>query len=308
VDGEDNRAAFATLHEVLLVTCRLLAPIAPFVTDWIHRELSGRSVHLERYTRARRAPALPDLERGMAAVQRLATLGRAAREEAGIKVRQPLSRLVCVVPDQAESTLDGLIPLLAAELNVKQVAFASSADSLVTLEARPNFRSLGKKFGQRTQLAAEAVKKLGNDALRALERGEQVAISVGNDSHLLDRDDLTIVRRASGSLVVSEAAGYFAAIDPTVTPALRSEGIAREIVSRVQRLRKESGLAVSDRIVLAVQGAGDTDAAVREHRDWIAGEVLAREIVIGELSGDHQAVQEVDIDGLAVRVAITRVD
>jgi isoleucyl-tRNA synthetase len=308
VEGDDNRAAFATLHEVLTVTCRLLAPVAPFVTDWVHRELTGRSVHLERYTREHRARAMPDLERGMAAVQRLATLGRAAREEAGIKVRQPLSRLVCVVPDQAESILDGLVPLLAAELNVKRVDFASSADSLVTLEARPNFRTLGKKFGRRTQLAAEAVKALDSEALRAFERGEALAISVDNEARLLDRDDVTIVRRASGSLVVSEAAGYFAAIDPTVTPALRSEGIAREIVSRVQRLRKEAGLAVSDRIVLAVEGGGDVDIAVREHRQWIAGEVLAREIAVGEITSDHQAMQEVDIDDLVVRIAITRVD
>jgi isoleucyl-tRNA synthetase len=308
VDGEDNRAAFATLHEVLAVTCRLLAPIAPFVTDWVHRELTGRSVHLESYARDRRPRAQPDLERGMAAVQRLATLGRAAREEAGIKVRQPLSRLVCVVPEQAGFVLDGLVSLLASELNVKQVDFASSADSLVTLEARPNFRSLGKKFGSLTPLAAEAVKALDSEALRAFERGEPLAISVNNESRLLEREDLTIVRRASGSLVVSEAAGYFAAIDPVVTPALRSEGIAREIVSRVQRLRKEAGLAVSDRIVLAVEGDGEVSGAVREHRQWIADEVLARDIALGEIPGDHQALQEVDIDGLAVRIAITRVD
>jgi isoleucyl-tRNA synthetase len=244
----------------------------------------------------------------MAAVQRLATLGRSAREEAGIKVRQPLSRLVCVVPDQAGSALQELVPLLAAELNVKQVDFASSADSLVTLEARPNFRSLGKKFGASTPIAAEAVKALDSDALRAFERGEPLAISVNNESRLLDQDDLTIVRRASGSLVVSEADGYFAAVDPVVTPALRSEGIARELVSRVQRLRKEAGLAVSDRIVLAVQGGGEVESAVQAHREWIAGEVLAREIAVGEIPGDHQALQEVDIDGLAVRIAITRVE
>ena len=144
--------------------------------------------------------------------------------------------------------MERLVGLLANELNVKEVSFLSSADALVTLEAKPNFRSLGKKFGKQTPLAAQAVTALTSEALLAFEKGEPLAISVGNDAKQLDADDLTIVRRASGKLVVKEAGGYFAAIDATVTPELRTEGLAREIVSRVQRMRKEAGFAVSDRI------------------------------------------------------------
>jgi len=322
VDGADNRAAFATLHEVLTVVCRLLAPFAPFVTDWMHRELTGASVHLAPYTRDELPPggaggrgvppaATPGLDAALEAAMRdvrlLATLGRAAREEVGIKVRQPLSRLVCVVPKGRESSVMPLVPLLAAELNVKDVTFVSSADTLVTLQAKPNFRSLGKKFGKSTPTAAQAVAAFTSEHLRRFEAGEPLTVTVDGQTHTLDADDLTIVRQASGSLVVKGEGGYFAAVDPEVTPALRREGLARELVSRVQRLRRDAGLAVSDRVALWVWGASEIEAAVREFRDWIAEEVLAREIAVGDaIPGEAYATQAVDLDGLAATVALTR--
>ncbi|MEO8194174.1 MAG: isoleucine--tRNA ligase [Gemmatimonadales bacterium] len=311
VEGEDNRAAFATLREVLVVTCRLLAPFAPFVSDWVHTEVAGDSVHLASYVRDGEAERDLHLEEAMGHIRALSTLGRAAREEAGVKVRQPLSRMVCVVPTTAAAGAVGkemtaLIPLLAGELNVKQVSFLSSADDLVQLEAKANFRSLGKKFGKETPLAASAVAALTSEALMAFERGEPLAISVGNESRELDRDDLTIVRRASGELIVKEAAGYFAAIDPAVTLELRMEGLAREVVSRIQRMRKESGLAVSDRITVAITGTEELEAAVRLHQQRIAEEVLARGITVGDDARKFNAAQSVDIDGHPAGIALER--
>jgi isoleucyl-tRNA synthetase len=307
VEGADNRAAFATLRETLVVVCRLLAPFAPFVSDWIHRELTGESVHLAPFVREDRAPATGGLERAMAHIRVLARLGRAAREDVGIKVRQPLSRVICVVPGADHRELDSLLPLLASELNVKQITFATSADALVTLSAKPNYRSLGKKFGKSTPLAAKAVEALSGDSLLAFERGEPLAISVGNESHLLDAEDLVITRHASGDLVVSGDGGYFVAVDPVITPALRREGMARDLISRIQRMRKDGGLAVSDRIVVRIAGGPDVVDAVDAHRDWIASEVLARDIVVGDAAlHEQQAVESVDLDGPIARIAITK--
>jgi isoleucyl-tRNA synthetase len=311
VDAADNRAAFATLHEVLAVTCRLLAPFAPFATDWIHRELTGASVHLAPYVRTP-GPGTParaeSLEQAMEHVRTLATLGRAAREDAGLRVRQPLARLVCVVPIGEERVVTELIPLLASELNVKEVEFASSADDLVTLEARPNFRTLGKKFGKHMPLAKAAVEALSVEALRAFERGEPVNLTAGDVTHELGPDDIQVVRRASGDLVVAQDGLYFAAIDPTVTPALRREGQAREVVSAVQRLRKSANLLVSDRIRLWVGGDVDVEAAVREYQQWIGDEVLATALAIGgEAASGYHAEQTVEIEGAAVRLALTKV-
>ena len=309
VRSADNRSAFATLHEVLSTTCRLLAPFAPFVTDWIHRELTGESVHLAPYVRPHGFAPQPELEAAMREIRALATLARAAREEAKVKVRQPLALLVCVVPPHTGAVprlLSRLVPLLAAELNVKKVEFASSADALVTLEAKPNFRALGKKWGKETPLAAAAVAGLGADALQAFERGDEVTISVDGRDHRLEADDLTVHRRASGALVVQADGARFAALDTTVTPELRAEGLAREIVSRVQRLRKESGLAVSDRISLSVAGGIDVRAVVDEFRQWIAGEVLAREIVVvDEIPHDERGVS-LELEDATAQIALTR--
>ena len=317
VGDADNRAAFATLHEVLAVTCRLLAPFAPFVTDWVHRELVGASVHLAPYTRPHAAAVDVDLERAMSHIRTLATLGRAAREEAGVKVRQPLGRLVCVVPlpgvggrtgaARAEAMLEELSPLLAAELNIKKIEFISSADDLVTLEARPNFRSLGKKFGKKTPLASEAVQALSGEALRDFESGKPLYVSVENESRELCAEDLTIVRRASGELVVKEESGYFAALDPVATRELRLEGFARELVSRIQKLRKELGFAVSDRITLFVGAGAEIQEAVKAFQSWIADEVLAVRVSVEGQIDDTYATHAFDLDGQSVQVALERV-
>jgi isoleucyl-tRNA synthetase len=270
----------------------------------------GSSVHLALFIEERPAASSADagLQDAMSAVRTLSRLGRAAREEAGIKVRQPLKRLVCVAPNISEAQLTPLLPLLQTELNVKSVEFATSADALVTLEAKPNFRSLGKKFGKKTPLAAEAIKVFTSDQLRLFLHGEPLVVTVDGETHALDQEDVNIIRRAAGDLVVEEDGGFFAAIDPTVTLELKREGLARELISRVQRMRKEAALAVSDRIVLTVVGGEEVRAVIAAHGDWIASEVLATELVThGELTGHYDATQELDLDGAGARVAFTRI-
>jgi len=335
VATDDQRAAFATLREVLLVTARLLAPFTPFVADWLHRALTGgldagESVHLADYVRPAAATASDDahaLGAAMEAVRRLVNLGRAAREDVGINVRQPLATLVAVAPlheARVTGALHALAPVLAAELNVKSVQWATSGDALVTLEAKANFRALGKRFGKSTPLAAQAVNALGSDALRAFERAEPISIAVDGVDHALELGDLTILRRAAGAYAVQEEGGYVAALDATITPELRAEGLAREVVSRVQRLRKEIGLDVSDRIALTVWGDAHVEAAVRTHEAYVAGEVLARTLDLGapvvdgagDGAGDDTArdadalssaaSRTLEIDGAAVHVRLRR--
>jgi isoleucyl-tRNA synthetase len=308
VDQDDNRAAFATLYEVLVGVARLLAPFAPFFTDWMHRALTGDSVHLAPFGNVGRGESDPTLERSMAHIRVLSRLGRAAREEADVKVRQPLARLVCVVPGGDRQQLQSLAPLLATELNVKSVEWVSSGADFVRLEAKPNFRALGKRFGKRTPLAAQAIAALSDAALRAFERGEEVAISVEGESFRLLPEELSIVHRASGGLTVKEEQGYFAALDAQITPALRSEGLARELVSRIQRLRKDAGFAVSDRIRVNVAGNSELEAVLREHGDYISSEILAVQLAAtSEDDSTSDAVQTTDLDGLPVRIALWRV-
>jgi isoleucyl-tRNA synthetase len=306
VETPDARAAFATLHDALVSVTRLLAPFAPFLTDWMHRQLTGDSVHLAPYAEGRHSID-HGLDRSMEAIRELARLGRAAREVAGINVRQPLPRLVCVAPNVSARDFEALIPLLREELNVKRVEVATSADALVTLEAKANFRSLGKRFGKKTPLAAAAIQAFSSADLLRFEHGEALVVSVEGESHELLAEDVAIIRRSAGDLVVQEGGGFFAAIDTTITPELRSEGLARELLSRVQRMRKDSGFAISDRIKLVIGGDRDILEAVKEHQDWIKGEVLATELVIAENAAmETPGMAPVDLDGIAARLSITR--
>ena len=318
VDGADNRAAFATLHEVLVVTTRLLAPFAPFLSDWMHRALTGESVHLAPYVRdASQRSTDEALEAAMASIRTLAGLGHAARDVADVRVRQPLPLLQCVVPGDA-APLEALPSLLATELNVKRIEFVTSTDALVTLEAKANFRVLGKKHGGLTPKVAAAVGTLDDAALRALAHGETVHVEVEGESRPITPEDVTIVRRAAGAAVVQEDAGYGVALDPVITPELRAEGLARELVSRVQRLRREAGLAVSDRIQLAIAGDAELEGVARQYAEHLATETLATRVLVGEDHGSPwqeagtstawTAMPESDVDGRPLRLALTRED
>jgi isoleucyl-tRNA synthetase len=152
------------------------------------------------------------------------------------------------------------------------------------------------------------VQALSSAALREFEAGNPLYVSVGNESRELGAEDLTVVRRASGELVVKEEAGYFAALDPIVTRELRLEGLARELVSRIQRLRKEMGFAVSDRITLTVAAGTEIQEAVRVFQKWIADEVLAKRVSFSETTfQDTDATRTFDLDGQKVQVALERV-
>ncbi|WKW11972.1 isoleucine--tRNA ligase [Pseudogemmatithrix spongiicola] len=325
VDGDDNRAAFATLHEVLVVTSRLLAPFAPFIADWIHHELTGESVHLADFRRPGAADATTldgatqlavsaavvdtELELAMEAARTLATLGRAAREVAGVKVRQPLGAMTCVAPRVDPSWHSMIAGLVAAELNLKQVTFADSAADWVRLEGKANFPVLGKIVGGAMKATKPIVENLDQAQLRTIEAGGQVTVEVPGYGALdLDATRVTITARASTSLVVQQGDGLSVALDPTVTPELRAEGMAREVVSRVQRLRKDSGLAVSDRIRLVVAADAAVQDALRPHAGWIAQETLARECVVADAlpSPAWPATAEVDLDGAVARIALTK--
>lgn len=307
-DPADTRAAFATLHTALRDTARLVAPFAPFFADWLHRALcDGASVHLARFPRRDPADRDEELERGMEAVRRLVTLGRAARESVGIRVRQPLGVLYAVLPDGARVG-DELLDIARDELNVRRVEFMSDAGELVTFRARPNFRALGARLGKRTPAAAEAIRALGSPELTRSRAGEPLSIEVGGERVSLEPGDFDIVQEARGDFAVEADGGYTVALDPAITPDLRAEGVARELVNRVQRLRKDAGLEVSDRVRLGVSGDPAIRDAVEAHRAFVAGETLAPDIELffdGALPADrYTATRDVDLDGLTAVIGL----
>jgi isoleucyl-tRNA synthetase len=301
---DDTRAAFRTLHDTLVTVARLLAPMTPFHPDWLHRALTGESVHLARYPEA--GPRDARLLQGMEAVRVLSRLGRAARTRINVRVRQPLRTLYAVVPRGAQLD-EALLEVVRDELNVKEVRFLQAAEELVTFSATPNFRVLGKRFGSRTQQAAQKIRELETAALQSFRAGQALTIALDGESFDLAVEEVEVRENARGELVVESDAGYTVALDPALDDELRLEGLARELVNRIQRLRRDSGLAVSNRIRLGVFGGDDLQQAVASHRAYITGETLAVELLTGTdiPSGTSFAVlQDVELDGTPARIAL----
>ena len=305
-DHDPEPAAVATLRHVLVTVCRLLAPAAPFASDWMHRSLTGDSVHLARFPEP--APAEDaELLTAMNAVRTLASLARAAREEAGIRVRQPLACLRVAVPAAVRGPLfDELLDLLRQEVNVPRVEVVSAEADLVRLTGKANFRTLGKRYGKQTPQAAAAVAQLQAEQLRALETGQPAHLQDGASVWDYLPEDVTVERVVATDWLVQSDGPFVAALDPTLTVELRREGLARELVSRVQRLRKEVGYTYTTRIAVTVDGPDPVGEAVRVHGEFIRGETLALRLTFGapgEGADKHEAVV---IEGHAVTIAVAR--
>ena len=305
-DEGDARAAYRTLWEALRTLCLVTAPVTPFVSDWIHQGLTENSVHLQSFPEADASGIDQALEDEMAAVRALVSLGRAAREEVKIRVRQPLGRLFAVLPGEVEIRPE-VLDLLRAELNVKTVDFMESAEGLVSLVAKPNFEALGPRFQKNSELAATAIRGLSPEALSAHRNGESVSIDVAGSTVELATEDLEVTEESRGDLVVRSENGYTAALDPVLNDDLREEGRARELVNRIQRLRKDSGLEITDRIRLAISGPQEIRSAADRFREFISGETLAVSLTLGaEPEQDLEAKLNIQVDDLEAVIALSR--
>jgi isoleucyl-tRNA synthetase len=307
-DREADPAALATLHACLVTVSRLLAPAAPFVSDWIHRALEKTSVHLAGFP-APGGTRDPALETAMDAVRRLASLARAAREAVGLGVRQPLGRMLVAVPAGVQGPVFGsLLDLLSREVNVKSVEVVLSDADLVNLRAKPNFRELGKRYGKGTPAAASAAAHLSPAQLRELEAGGAATVEVNGTRFEYLSADVVVSREVASDLAVQSDGPFVAALDATLTPALRQEGLAREVVNRIQRLRKEAGYDITTRVSLAIDGAPGLLEAVQAHAEFIRGETLARELAVGRRADRPDREQTVTLDGLEAIIGIQRRD
>ena len=308
---EDTRAAFRTLHEALHTISLLLAPVTPFVSDGLARALTGESAHLTPFpdAEARETTEIgaSELERGMSAVRMLSKLGRAAREDVKIRVRQPLRSLHAVIP-QGVVLREEVLEILREELNVKEVKFLTSSDGLVRSSAKPNYRALGKRFKKETEAAATAVRALSPEALHQFRAGEPVQIEVNGARFALGPDDLQVVDEAEGDYAVRSESGYVAALDPQLDEELVAEGLYRELVNRVQRLRKDAGLEISDRIRLAVSGDEDVRRAADLFSDTLKSETLALELsVVPAGSEEWSHHRDEDLDGRPAWIGLEKV-
>jgi isoleucyl-tRNA synthetase len=305
-DTTADPAALATLHETLATVARLLAPAAPFASDWMHRALTGTSVHLAPFP-VPRGQHSPELEAAMDAIRRLASLARSAREERNIRVRQPLGRMQVAVPGGVRGrTLEELLELLRLEVNVKNIEVVASDTDLVRLRPKPNFRSLGKRYGKRTPAVAAATATLTPIQLRGLEAGSPATLELEGEPVTYLPEDVAVEREVATDWLVQSNGAYVAALDPRLDEALRREGLAREVVNRVQRIRKEAGYSYTDRIALWIDGDPPVIEAVKAHAGFIRGETLARGLEVAARAPAPDLEQRVDMDGHGAVVGVQR--
>lgn len=302
----DKLAAFATLYEVLTTFIEVLAPVLPFITEHIYQDLvarhdedAKRSVHHRDYPDADTSLIDTDLEQAMEAVREVVRLGRILRKREGYRVRQPLRSLTVLSHETSVLTaVQSHAEVIASELNVKSVRATSDESSLVELSAKANFRKLGPLLGNRMQEMAEAIRALGPADLQTILDGGTLNV-LGVDIGL---DDVAIERNPREGTVVETGVDLACALDTTVDDALLREGFAREIISRVQRNRRELGLAVTDRIILKWHSEDpEMLAAIGEHAQQIASEVLASAV---EKMSQPVGVEWV-IDGRPVWLEVT---
>jgi isoleucyl-tRNA synthetase len=284
---EGDARAFATLRESLVTVAQLLAPFAPFMADEIYDNLDGSagSVHLTDWPVAAERDLV--LEDAMATAREAVGLGLRARAGAKVGLRRPLREAVVVAAGREREALEAMADIVGEELNVKSLRFVDEADELGSYDLKPNYRTLGPRFGKHMPQVAAAIEALDADRVAvALREGRTVGVNVDGHGFQVEREG-----------------GHAVALDLAMDDSLRREGWAREVVRAIQNARKEAGLEVSDRIALDLGGDAEILDAVREHEEFVAGEVLALEVSYGGNGAGAQAT----VDGHAVSIVVAKV-
>jgi isoleucyl-tRNA synthetase len=286
--------AHAVLYRCLVVTSQLLAPFCPFLADEMHRTLTGSpSVHLTDWPRAV-GPPDADLSAEMVAARRLVGLGRAARTDAGVRTRQPLRRALLMHPGAGLS--DEVAAEVAAELNVRALEDVETLSDLMTWTVVPNFRALGPRLGPRVnEVKAALAEADGSEVRRALDAQGWVEVA----GERLGTDDVEVRASRHEDFALAQEGGWAVALDLELDDDLRLEGLAREVARDVNDLRKQRGLALSDRVSLTVAAGPRLADAVEAHRAWISAQVLAAELVFADPGPD---AVELDVEGEQLRV------
>jgi isoleucyl-tRNA synthetase len=301
---EGDREAFAVLQEALVTVSKLLAPFTPFVADEIYDNLDGtlESVHLEDWPSAGERDV--GLEQAMAVAREAVRLGHRARSGATVKLRQPLRQAVVVAAGREREAIERLADLVRDELNVKELRFVQAADELGSYEIKPNYRTLGPRFGKSMPQVAAAVAALDPASVaQATREGRQVGINVDGHDHELRPEDLVLSMAPLDGYQLEREGSHAVALELALDGELRREGLAREVVHAVQSARKAAGLAVEDRIRLVLGGDDELVGAARAHEDYVASEVLAVEVGYDAANDGARAT----IEDRELRIAVARV-
>ena len=309
---DDKLAAYQTLYTCLETVASLMAPFAPFMADRLFTDLNAvsnhhsGSVHLNCYPVSDASLIDSELEEMMAAAQQISSMVLALRRKVNIKVRQPLTKIIIPVLDERMGRqIEKVKGLIMNEVNVKEVELITDTAGIITKRIKPNFKTLGPRYGKQMKQIAALVAGFTQEQIAAIEASDRYTLEVGGEQLEVTRADFEITSEDMPGWLVASEGRLTVALDVTITEALQREGIARELINRIQNLRKESGFEVTDKIRVEIGRCELVEEAVKDFHDYIATQTLAAELTLAETpQGDF--VREVDLDERPVTIAVTR--
>ena len=287
---EDKISAYQTLYTCLLNIAKLASPIAPFYMENLYRDLTKNtlkdkfsSVHLAKFPKADSSLIDASLERKMQKAQTISSMVLSLRKKEMIKVRQPLQRIMIPVLDETDKNdIKAVSNLISTEVNVKEVELIDDTTGIIVKSIKPNFKVLGPKFGKDMRFVTAELQKLSNEDIAKIEKEGSIQINIGGKNETISIDEVEINTQDIEGWLVAKQGNLTVALDVTISNELRNEGIARELVNRVQNLRKDSGLEVTDKIKLYLKKDGIIDKAVSDNADYIKNETLTKELILKE--------------------------
>ena len=300
----DKIAAYQTLYACLVSVAKLMAPIAPFYADRLYQDLdktSGKekyeSVHLAYFPNADKSFVDPPLEEKMQLAQRIVSLVLSIRKKEKIKVRQPLKRVLIPALDHNEKqAIEDVSHLIAAEVNVKAIEILDDTSSILVKEIKPNFKTLGPRFGKEIKAVSEAIIGLQEEQIQTMERDGSISIEINGKNTILDPSDVIIQSKDIAGWSVASEQGLTVALDCSLKEDLILEGIARELVNRVQNFRKDMAFEVTDTINLTIKYDNRLVDAIKANESYVTSELLVKNIVFVKTPLDGESLSFDDIE------------
>ena len=298
--NNSKKAVYMTTYEVLTGICKICAPIIPYITEEIYKDLTGKeSVHLADFPLVNESYINEEIETKMDLVRDLISLGRNAREDVKIKVRQPISEVI--IDGKNEKLIHDLVPLIEEELNVKKVTFVSDLSNYMNFEVKPNFKVCGKLLGSNIKVFQEKLTNLTDDEINSLENGKNITIKINSEELVVTPDMVELRVTSKDGFNASHEGNLFIILNTKLDDKLIEEGIARELVSKVQNLRKESNFNIIDRINLYYQSDELVEQSINDFEEFIKKETLAISIEKSE-----NVDKELDLNGHNIKIKIER--
>ncbi|MBO4722170.1 MAG: isoleucine--tRNA ligase [Muribaculaceae bacterium] len=303
---ENKLAAYQTLYQCLETVARLMAPVAPFYSDMLYRDLTGseKSVHLALYPTADESVIDSELEHRMDIAQKETSMVLALRRKKNIKVRQPLTEIMIPVTDEKQrADIEAVSDLITSEVNVKGIKFVGNDEGILVKKVKPDFKKLGPKYGKIMKALAAQLTTLPQADIIKFEQEGSIKLMVGDQEAVVDLADVEIISEDIPGWLVANEGNLTVALDITITEELRREGLARELVNRIQNVRKSSGFEITDKINVVIAPDERTNQTVAEFHDYIAGQVQALSLTVGEVPAD---AIDLDMDGWTLKIKVDK--